>query len=221
MSVTKDNAIDQLNRAIQRHAEIRSRSQFDDSSDMPAAKVVEVATLTMATIDRVAPRGSEYLVNAKKTVSDYSISNGHILPILLGILKALLADYQEGHLRSMEELIHSDLFSDFLEMAEYFLAEGYKDPAAVITGGVLEEHLRKLCLKHEIAIQNSSKNKSADLLNAELAKMNVYEKLDQKNVTAWLDLRNKAAHAQWADYTKEQVNLFLAGVKDFISRHLA
>jgi hypothetical protein len=40
-------------------------------------------------------------------------------------------------------------------------------------------------------------------------------------VTAWLDLRNKAAHGQYADYTKEQVALTLQGVRDFISRHPA
>ncbi len=38
-------------------------------------------------------------------------------------------------------------------MAEYLLKEGYKDPAAVITGSTLEEHLRKLCIKNGIDIE--------------------------------------------------------------------
>jgi hypothetical protein len=65
---------------------------------------------------------------------------------LQGVLRALRADYEAGRLQSFQELVHADLFSDFLEMAEYFLQEGYKDPAAVIAGGVLEQHLRKLRL---------------------------------------------------------------------------
>src|SRR3954471_17296758 len=96
---------------------------------------------------------------------------------LRGILSALRADYDAGRLQSFEELIHADLFSDFLEMAEYFLDEGYKDPAAVIAGSVLEEHLRKLCGKHGIIIPPKPK---LDTMNADLAKAAAYNKNDQK-----------------------------------------
>ena len=61
-------------------------------------------------------------------------------------------DYEAGHLQLLNELIHADLFSDFLEMADYLFEEGYKDPTAVIGGGVLEEQLRKLCQKNKIQI---------------------------------------------------------------------
>ena len=40
--------------------------------------------------------------------------------------------------------MHAELFADFLEMADYLLSEGYKDPAAVLGGSMLEEHLRQL-----------------------------------------------------------------------------
>ena len=46
----------------------------------------------------------------------------------------------------------------------------------------------------------------------------VYSKLDQKNVTAWLDLRNKAAHGKYAEYQIEQVALMLDGVRNFVTR---
>ena len=58
-------------------------------------------------------------------------------------------------------------------------------------------------------------------MNAELAGANVYSKLDQKNVTAWLDLRNKAAHGKYGEYTKEQVALLIQSVRDFITRNPA
>jgi hypothetical protein len=38
-------------------------------------------------------------------------------------------------------------------MAEYLLNESYKDPAAVMTGSVLEEHIRQLCIKNSIPIE--------------------------------------------------------------------
>ena len=41
-------------------------------------------------------------------------------------------------------------------------------------------------------------------ITSELAKQGVYSKLEQKNVTAWLDLRNKAAHGKYSEYNDNQ-----------------
>lgn len=70
-------------------------------------------------------------------------------------------------------------------------------------------------------IDGSVTPKKADLLNSELAAGNTYSKLDQKNITAWLDLRNKAAHGKYAEYTPEQVGLLIAGIRDFLTRNPA
>jgi hypothetical protein len=141
---------------------------------------------------------------------------------LAGVLNSLRDDYGAGYLATVEELIHRDLFADFIEMAEELVAKGYKDPAAVILGSVLEEHLRKLGLRHGVSdIRADGKPKKADMLNADAVKAGVYEKLDQKQVTAWLDLRNKAAHARYEEYTEAQVELMLQGLRDFLIRHPA
>ena len=55
-------------------------------------------------------------------------------------------------------------------------------------------------------------------MNDELAKMGAYTKLDQKPVTAWLGLRNSAAHGRYDEYRAEQAGAMLAGVRDFASR---
>ena len=62
---------------------------------------------------------------------------------LAGVLTALREDYQAGYLQSIEQLIHGNVFADFL-MADELLQKPYKDPAAVLAGSVLEEHLRNL-----------------------------------------------------------------------------
>ena len=58
-------------------------------------------------------------------------------------------------------------------------------------------------------------------MNSDLAGTQAYSKLDQKSVTAWLDLRNKAAHGEYGKYRSEQVALLNQGVRDFISRNPA
>lgn len=139
-----------------------------------------------------------------------------------GILSAAREDIAGGWLTTTRGLVSAEIFSDFLDMAEYLLEEGYKDPAAVVGGSVLEEHLRQLCQKHGIPTtvtkQGSPRARKADALNADLGNKSVYNRLDQKNVTAWLDLRNKAAHGKYQEYTMEQVSLMLQSVSDFMVR---
>ena len=140
-----------------------------------------------------------------------------------GILAAIKSEIEQGWVNSIKNLISAEIFTDFIEMAEHLLSEKYKDAAAVMIGSVLEEHLRQLCTKNGIATTTNKTGKEipkrADLLNAELTKADVYNKLDQKNITALLDLRNKAAHGNYSEYTQEQVDLMLQSVMSFISRN--
>lgn len=98
-----------------------------------------------------------------------------------GVIISIKHDAESGLLHNIRALLQADIFADFLEMAEYLLGEGYKDAAAVIIGAVLEDSLRKLCVKHRIATTNpSGKPFTIDPLNAALAKQGVYNRLVQK-----------------------------------------
>jgi hypothetical protein len=140
-----------------------------------------------------------------------------------GVLNSIRTEIQEGWLNSLRGILSAEIFVDFLEMAEHLLDEGYKDAAAVMVGSILEEHLRQLCVKNGIPTSDNKAGKivpkRADSLNSDLARVPIYNLLDQKNVTAWLDLRNKAAHGKYGEYTKEQVALLLSSITDFMSRN--
>jgi hypothetical protein len=141
----------------------------------------------------------------------------------LGVLRAVKNEMEGGWSISVKTLISAEIFSDFLEMAFYLLTEDYKDAAAVMIGSTLEEHLRQLCQNASIPLDITKPSgemiaKKADTLNADLVKESVYNHLDQKNITAWLDLRNKAAHGKYNEYAKEQVQLMYQGVLDFMAR---
>lgn len=140
----------------------------------------------------------------------------------LGILFAAKNELEGGWFKTTRGIISSEIFSDFLEMSSHLLEEGYKDPAAVMAGSVLEKHLRNLCFENQIEIHTKRDDqvipKKANLLNAELAKAQVISKLDEKAITAWLDLRNKAAHGKYDEYSKEQVKLLIQSITDFMLR---
>ena len=140
-----------------------------------------------------------------------------------GILEAARAEIAGGWAATAAGIVSSAIFSDFLEMSAYLLEAGYKDAAAVMTGSVLEEHLRQLCTKNGIPVEQMQNGKmvprKADALNGDLGNAGIYTKLDQKSVTSWLDLRNKAAHGKYAEYTQPQVELAHQGITDFLVRH--
>jgi hypothetical protein len=141
---------------------------------------------------------------------------------IAGVLRSLLDDVNDGYLHSARALIHAELFADFLEMAQHLLDGGYKDAAAVVSGSALEAHLKQLAAKYDVAIEHTNaggaRPKKTDTLNSELVAAGAYSKLDQKNVTAWLNLRNKAAHGSYGEYDKTQVALHIASIRDFITR---
>jgi hypothetical protein len=181
-------------------------------------------TRIFATLERIVGRKSEYYKHALSIASG-QWTDSKVLDFLIGTLEGLFHDLENNYLKSLTEIIHSDVFGDYLEMAEHLLNEGYKDPAAVITGSTLEEHLRQLCLNNgiDIYVQNETgqRPKRAGQINSELVKNEVYSKLDQKSIIAWLDLRNKAAHGKYNEYGSKKVELMIMGIRDFINRNPA
>ena len=142
-----DMFIQQCDTLISKYRELRGRSQFEDLSDLENAASNQLITQIRAAVERIAGRDSVYVKQVESALEKYGHNNAYNVPILGGILEALRADLEAGYLKTVEELIHADLFADFIEMASYLLIENYKDAAAVIGGSTLGAHLRQLCQK--------------------------------------------------------------------------
>lgn len=128
------------------------------------------------------------------------------------VLKAAKDDYDNGYLFDTRALIEAEVFDDFLEQSEHLLNQGYDTAAAVIAGSVLEDALRKLCVKNGIILSAKPK---LDTMNADLTKAGVYNLLKQKQITALADLRNKAAHGQ-GGFKREDVEAMIKDVRRFM-----
>ena len=214
----------QLNKIIEEYQSLINRSQYDDLSDLPDNEIIRLTTRSRAAIERISGKNSAYYRQSEEIIANGGYP-GYVCTQVIGVVDSLKVDVESDFLKSYEELIHGELFSDFIDMARHLSSEGYKDPAAVIAGSTLESHLKNLCIKFSIetTFENNGKkiSKKADRLNNELVKEGAYSKLDQKNITAWLDLRNNAAHGHYNEYTKEQVDLLIDNISNFIARHPA
>lgn len=190
------------------------------STYVSSEKFIEFRTMVLSFLKSAFtvehPFYTEFIANVKDTYpNDTELGRG--------ILKAAKQEIEGGWLFTTKGLVSAEIFSNFLEMAEHLLNEGYKDAAAVMIGSTLEEHLRQLCIKVSIPIETIKDGKStpkkADTLNSELASASVYDKFDQKSVTTFLDLRNKAAHGKYSGYIKKDVELMLMGTINFMAKN--
>lgn len=158
--------------------------------------------------------GSDNYMQVKQNLERCAVFQNFCM--ILSSLKAALDDLKGGNFFEAKHLIEAEVFGDLLEQAEELQSSGYKDAAAVLAGGVLEKHMRSMCASRGISLlKPNGKHKMINDLNDELAKNGTYNALKKKQVAAWADLRNKAAHGNFSEYSANDVAAFLRDVSDF------
>ena len=219
--LNKQLYINQINSILTNCQTFKSRATHPDLSGIAIEDIIENLTRVRTTIVRITGENSHYYKDFE-AIEKRPVYYGQKLVLSIGVLSALKSDLENDYLQSLSNLIHADVFSNYIEMAEHLLKEGYKDPAAVLIGSTLEAHIRELCNRNEIeTILTNNKNeiipKKADTMNSDLVKSNIYSSIQQKQITAWLGIRNSAAHGKYEEYSMEQVSLMLQGILNFIS----
>jgi len=172
-----------------------------------------------AAIDRIATPGSTYIrqLDAQRERP----ANNKAFAVWK-IAEGLRDDIKSGWTQSVLEMVHADTHSDYLEMAASLLESAHKDAAAVIAGTALEVHIRALCAKSGVGtVLSNGAPMKADAMNTELKKEGVYNEAQRKQVSAWMGLRNSAAHGDYGDYDRQQVRLLVDGVRDFMLKYPA
>ena len=187
--------------------------------ELSIEEVQQFTTRSIAAIDQIAGRSSVHYDHVRGILDLPRASAAYRVERLIGVVRALEGGFLQRHVT----LIRGEVFGDFLEMATHLVGSNYKDAAAVIAGSALEAHIKQLCQNREISLERERSSQTrpinADTLNAELVKVGAYTNLDQKNVTAWLGLRNDAAHGNYEEYGKQQVVLMIDSIRDFIARN--
>lgn len=202
-------------------ARAKAAARYDDfSGGLPDEELVAIATRFRAAIRRLSPSDSEYVRRAdaieKRATPAYSVRH------LGGILQALRQDVAAGYTQTIEELIHAELFDDFLEMASELLAKKYTGPAAVVAGSVLEEHLRKLAGKHDVGRTDAKgRAKSVEALSVELRDAGAFLEIRRKGIQSWYAQRTAGAHGKADTLLDSEVARMIDAIRDFVADHPA
>jgi hypothetical protein len=127
------------------------------------------------------------------------------------VFLAAKEDFEGGYLNSVRNLVEAEVFSTELEQARELQDAGYRVPAAVICGVVLETNIRRLCSARSLPIGK------LDKMNADLAKAGQYNALVQKRITALAAIRNSAAHGNETEFGEADVKAMIEEVERLVS----
>lgn len=134
-----------------------------------------------------------------------------------GTLRAALEDVEQGHLATLQDMATAEVFTDFLEQADHLLGHGYSAPAASLAGAVLENGLRSLAERNQMRVKARD---NLSTLNQKLADKGAYNRLRQKQIEAWIEVRNNADHGRFEEFGDGDVDDLIKSVRGFLAEML-
>jgi len=140
-------------------------------------------------------------------------------------LRALKEDFEKGSLGNLLLQVESELAADYMGQAEGLLVEGQQEkfdhvPAAVLAGAILEKVLRTLCDQQQqpiSTIKSSGERKTLDPLISDLKKAGVFNETKAKQLRAWAAIRNHAAHGEFDQFARKDVEDMIRGIRNFLA----
>lgn len=175
-------------------------------------------------LERILPKSDAHSQWLKTANSQHDTAS-NLIPWLIARLRAVREDLELGFLDDLGEQIAGEIASDYMSQAEELLGECEATthsyvPAAVLAGAVLERHLRHICQLQTPPIcisKTNGKPKTLDPLISDLAKAGALTSPQAALLRGYAAIRNKAAHGDWADFSKEDVENMVQGVKNVLA----
>ena len=152
----------------------------------------------------------------------------YVLEYIIGTLQGLKNTYENGFLDDLETRVVANISADYMTQVEGLLDEGQPGqydhvPSAVLCGAVLEDALRRLCDRQTPPVTTNKPNnqpKRLDSLIQDLQKANVFNKLKADQLRSWAKVRNYAAHGEFSEFNRNDVEQMVNGVRNFLADYL-
>lgn len=174
----------------------------------------------------VLPRKHVHAAHAA-AIPSLEATKGYV-EFILSMLAGVKDDLEAGFLGNLSVQIESDVAADYMSQAESLLSGASNGrhnhiPAAVLAGAVLEKTLRGLCERCEppVPVLNGKGDpKTLGPLIEDLKKAELFSELKAKQLRAWADIRNQAAHGHFDAVSPGDVAQMVAGVSAFLADYM-
>jgi hypothetical protein len=143
-------------------------------------------------------------------------------------LKAIKEDFENGMLESLADQLEPANLAEYMNQAAQFIEESVRGKceyisAAVLAGAALERALKGLRQKNNppiLIVDNKNMPRRLNSLIDELKKADIFNELVAKQLRAWADIRNNAAHGDFENFKKSDVDLMLKGINSFLAEYV-
>jgi hypothetical protein len=174
---------------------------------------------SLSFLSRVFGTGSTYYQSFKTEVTHATASRTRRG---IGTLTAAQKEFGGEWLETTRGTILKDMLTNMLKKARgQFEQENY-GAAAIIAGAVIDELLCQLCMAADIKIYNEIQNKAVAKkplqLTGDAYKKKIYDRQDNKQLIAWIELYNDAAAGKTDGLTKQKISLMLGGLQSFLAK---
>lgn len=210
----------QFRQLLAEYQAIRDRDWRDDDWYQwpPGDEYLRIRTQGLNLIKLSCGEGSEHYQQLRRLAEDKETAYySRYLHIVAGILEAALRDFKADMLFETELRVRAEVLDDFLSQSEHLALQKLYVAATAVAGAVLEDTLRKMCDRGGLVYPE---NTSIEPLNVTLAKAGAYDKLVQKQITAWADLRNKADHGRFDEVSTSDTADFIRWLRRFVTERL-
>ena len=206
MSV-RTSLVKRFDELIKRGKELPVLSIEPPSEDLAKLEAWETACLHL--VDKTFGEESVYY---EKLSDAFDVSNIEVHGDYgVAIMEGAKEEIEKGFLYKIEHLIAVDLFDSILERAEYLLDGGFKDAAAILGRVVIENSLKDIAKRENIALPENVK---LSKLNEILWKEDIYAKNVWRITQGYIDMGNFAAHGDFDKYNEQSVKDMLKWVRE-------
>jgi len=193
---------------------------------LDAGKCIEWRTKAATLLSRVVPTGHIHR-KAAEALTELPVTHEQ-LQAGVSFLRGVKDDFEKGFFDDLASAIEAEVASNYMGQAEHLLAEGQPGkfdhvPAAVLAGAVLEKALRTLSDQQEPPIPLKTLNGQFKTLNPlvdDLKKAGVFNEAKAKQLRAWADVRNLAAHGEFNQFKRSDVEGMISGINTFLADYL-
>lgn len=120
----------------------------------------------------------------------------------------------ESSLFEIEQIVQADLYDTELESARQLVKNKFFRAGGIISGVVLEKHLKQVCISHSVKVSKSKPTISD--LNDYLKKESILDVGTWRNIQRLGDLRNLCGHDAEREPNKDDLDDLINGVDKII-----
>jgi hypothetical protein len=189
----------------------KKTSDLDDDSFM-----AEIETSTKGILEILYGAGRKRWEDYIQSEAPQNYAYDTRLKVYLGVLSAIRSEIEMGLTGNLRREIEGEVFADFVTLAKRSLEEN-KDVAAVLASSALEDALKRLGIQNGLDVENKD---MSEVINA-LKTKGLIKGAQGKILSSYIQLRNKAFHAEWNNIEKPEISSMIGFTEQFLAKHFS